>query len=1021
MKKSIKKLIIVLMVCFFASIPFIIRATYTPIVNAGGSNDKNTKNESDGVVVSKTIEETDLENYFDITLKVTSKDEISSLAIPSSASIVLVIDNSGSMKHCMDGTHGDNNVCNDSSKVSRLDALKEALNGVKRSDGTTDDTGFVDYFFKEAKETFKSLPVTADDNKIVRELGIVTFSYSASTVMPLTSYDKNSNFDVEKATVENYINGISGNGATNPASGLAAANTMLENSSNSSKYIIFLTDGLPTSTGGSGSTYNNQSAINARKQAEENVKDGIQTFVIGVGVGDDTAKDSSSPSDSPVEIGYNSYDLLNYSNSSFQTNKEYVIRSGDSTLNVSNSTVNSLNKENDTFDNKSNIWVFEKNGNSGYRIKNSNGQYLVVNNNSSLSLGSQSDATVFSIYYYDYWGYDFSYSVREGYGSTTYHLNYSNGNWYVTDNYYNSRFNISTKEKLTKYEYGPKQFKEWLSGNALENGKSTGRGIGYVKDTTVKSYYDVVDKTGLKNAYDSIFKSIKEDIEKLQKLWVVTDPVPSPYVEFVNFYKVGDDSKTNSKNITNGSLIDYNTENSAEFKDNTISWKLRESDYIPAESTTDSNPKEYVYKIKYRVRLKNEVANFVEGNSYNTNGTTQLKYATVTNGKLSEDKFINFKVPQVRGYLGEIEFSKTSNYYDGTLEGAQFKLTLDKEYLKNTYGNEYETIDENFSITSVYENGVYKFKNIPSGYKYIMTEVTAPAYHVITDDTLTYKVSVLKNEVLTNLPDDKKIVNEVGYGEITVKKQIVSSHNKYDTDKEFNFTITLSDNAKANDTLATNVNGKTIEIKNRKGTFTLHHNESIVIYVPAGVTYTIEENDNEYTATYDGNKSATATVGGKISTLVKNTKNPISIEATKIWKNVDGFTSLPNVEFKLIRSLDGKKWESVSNSNRTIESSIDSNKAKGGKAIWSDLDADFDYQVIEITNGNAALDFFSSESKEVETGVWEVTNTCLQRVELPEAGSSMGLILMISAMLFIISPIIYKMSNLYLDRRISWR
>ena len=38
---------------------------YNQVTNVGGTNSKNVLNEEDGVIVSKTIEETNIENYFE--------------------------------------------------------------------------------------------------------------------------------------------------------------------------------------------------------------------------------------------------------------------------------------------------------------------------------------------------------------------------------------------------------------------------------------------------------------------------------------------------------------------------------------------------------------------------------------------------------------------------------------------------------------------------------------------------------------------------------------------------------------------------------------------------------------------------------------------------------------------------------------------------------------------------------------------------------------------------------------------
>ena len=59
--------------------------TEKQIVNVGGI----TKNDEDGVEVSKTIASSGLENYFDITLQIKTKDSVKEIMRPQDLAIVV--------------------------------------------------------------------------------------------------------------------------------------------------------------------------------------------------------------------------------------------------------------------------------------------------------------------------------------------------------------------------------------------------------------------------------------------------------------------------------------------------------------------------------------------------------------------------------------------------------------------------------------------------------------------------------------------------------------------------------------------------------------------------------------------------------------------------------------------------------------------------------------------------------------------------------------------------------------------
>ena len=127
---------------------------YDQVINVGGINIKNINGSSDGVSVSKIVEETDLENYFDITLEVNSYSKVEQILKDQDLAIVIVMDISNSM-NTIDVTDG-------SKKISRLDAAQSAANK------------FIDDFKNYSKNVNAS-----------RKLGFVAFNTNGHEIFSL--------------------------------------------------------------------------------------------------------------------------------------------------------------------------------------------------------------------------------------------------------------------------------------------------------------------------------------------------------------------------------------------------------------------------------------------------------------------------------------------------------------------------------------------------------------------------------------------------------------------------------------------------------------------------------------------------------------------------------------------------------------------------------------------------------------------------------------------------------------------
>lgn len=171
----------------------------------------------DRIAVSKTIAPTEYENYFDVTLSVVAKPRV----IDQSVDVVVVMDVSNTMNSTHKGL-GPNDAGYDLMDA-RLTHAKEAVGS------------FLDLYSADEKLSSE------------RNFALVTFNSYANTVIPLTSVNT-----VQKAEeLKNIVNSITAPTEnrvrfTNTEGGLQLAYNLLKESDSAFKYVIFVTDGLPT-------------------------------------------------------------------------------------------------------------------------------------------------------------------------------------------------------------------------------------------------------------------------------------------------------------------------------------------------------------------------------------------------------------------------------------------------------------------------------------------------------------------------------------------------------------------------------------------------------------------------------------------------------------------------------------------------------------------------------------------------------------------------------------------------------
>lgn len=293
-------------------------------------------------------------------------------------------------------------------------------------------------------------------------------------------------------------------------------------------------------------------------------------------------------------------------------------------------------------------------------------------------------------------------------------------------------------------DIGGQKLQTYLNSKTVDSDATPGYIIGDANDTSTyttwlgnsiaggndlagkTTYANGNDLSALKSAYAGILNSIIDiNIKAIENTYIANDPM-GDNVEFQYFYEKnanGEFVDTNKATELSGTHS-LNGENNATYSDR-INWTILKSGYT---TSTLDNTTVYNYKLKYRVRLKNESSSFVENQNVATNGKTTLKYKVNDNGTLSGEKTIDFKIPEVKGYLGELSFNKIDAKTGQPMEGVEFKL-VHKGQGCSVCGGDIDNSNGAFTLTATSDaNGQVSFTNIPSGHEYELKETTPTGY-----------------------------------------------------------------------------------------------------------------------------------------------------------------------------------------------------------------------------------------------------------------------------------------------------
>lgn len=195
---------------------------------------------------------------YTLNLNVTGKRSSTSQTVSQPVDIALVLDNSGSMNYCMSGRQPFYSPPCSGDDPVRSAALKTAV------------TAFLDGVDTQNKT------IANADNKV--QVSLVSFADSASTLSGLTP---------DVTILKTKVNSLKPQGATNTADGFSEAKSTLDKDTrtNAIKYVVFFTDGVPTTNNAFSSTVANNTLTTAKQLKDAN----IDVYSVGIFSGADAS------------------------------------------------------------------------------------------------------------------------------------------------------------------------------------------------------------------------------------------------------------------------------------------------------------------------------------------------------------------------------------------------------------------------------------------------------------------------------------------------------------------------------------------------------------------------------------------------------------------------------------------------------------------------------------------------------------------------------------------------------------
>lgn len=268
------------------------------IISQGGETS------GDGVKISKTISESSLENYFDITLKVQTQEEAKSQDI----AVVLVMDISNTMIQ--------NYLSAGNEPKTRLKAALDASTEFLKSFGKNSD-GI------NAKRKIGFVAFNSNGHILQTMTDCKTEATGMSIAADVLNKTKQITKEIEKPDPDGY--GKDPTRFTNIQAGLQLANDLLYNNSEikniQNKYIIFLSDGYPTTYSIKGTYIGHNTIYPDSKYLHDDITN--RPFIYGTNYSDRSAEAAEKIAKTLRNKGVTIYSIGTGIDNNFQTIPEY--------------------------------------------------------------------------------------------------------------------------------------------------------------------------------------------------------------------------------------------------------------------------------------------------------------------------------------------------------------------------------------------------------------------------------------------------------------------------------------------------------------------------------------------------------------------------------------------------------------------------------------------------------------------------------------------------------------------------
>jgi len=262
--------------------------------------------------------------------------------------------------------------------------------------------------------------------------------------------------------------------------------------------------------------------------------------------------------------------------------------------------------------------------------------------------------------------------------------------------------------------------------NWLEN-KIAG---GTLLSKSKNKYADAYNETEMKKDFNQILSDIEHAPETTMRQFYTLDPM-SDEADFIGFYDKNGKLAATPNKLTGESKL--NAENTAVYggsgNADRINWNMLESGF-------KMDGEEFVYTLKYRVRLKNESSGFKWSSAYKMNDTTTLNYSQkyVESGADVPDGTgtLEYPIPETEGYKGSLKFKKIDGDTGKALSGVEFTLQHYAESCSVCSGD--ASIKDVKAVSGT--DGYVSFDNIPSGHEYLLIENEPDGYAPVHNHTV---------------------------------------------------------------------------------------------------------------------------------------------------------------------------------------------------------------------------------------------------------------------------------------------